>query len=558
MQLAAAVARAVVYLAGSSVTAGFAAAAAAQAHALRHAIEWIRALLEPGAASPPRLWLVTRGAVAATPGEAPAAPEQATLWGVGKCVALEHPEVWGGLVDLPFAPDAPAVATLVAQMLANDQEDLAAVRPEGRFVERIVPAPLTPPPAPFTPSGTTLITGGLGALGLRVARWLVQAGAKHLVLTSRRGASTPHAAEAVASLERLGVEVNVAEVDVADATAMAEVIAEIDMRMPPLNAVFHAAGIADHAPLASLQEDRLITVLRPKVDGTLVLDALTKDRPLAAFVCFSSIASAWGASGRASYAAANAFEDAWVEARAAAGARVFGVHWGPWASGGMASEGMLAELEQQGVRALRPESALEALGAVLAGPPGRVVIADVEWPRFRAIYEARAPRTLFAELPGAGRRAAPVSAPGLLDELKLASPRERTRRLEQWLQDSVAQVLGFPQPSAIEPTTGLLDLGMDSLTAVQLRDHIEAALGLTLSSTLAFNYPTVAALGGHLLATLGLDGEVAMSRRPDSLRDAPPRSREAVSSIPNLDLLTNWEAERLLGEILAEDEKTLT
>ncbi|WP_438004842.1 SDR family NAD(P)-dependent oxidoreductase [Sorangium sp. So ce321] len=474
---------------------------AALARGVESAPALLRAILQTERGHRPRLWLVTRGAVSVGAGDPVMAPAQAALWGLGRTLSLEHPEVWGGLVDLPSSPGEQDVPALLAQVLSPEAEDHVALRPSGRFVERLVRC--SGPPAgaqAWSTSGTALITGGLGALGRHVARWVAQRGARHLVLTSRKKVSGDDRAF-IASLESLGASVTVAQADVADAEAMAAVLADIDARLPPLCAVFHLAGVSDRTPLAALDRAGLRRVLSPKVHGTSVLDALTRDRPLDAFVCFSSIASVWGSARQASYAAANAFQDALVRARRAAGAPAVAVSFGPWRGGGMAT-GAIASLEERGVRAFGPEQAMAALSFCLTAGAAQVVVADVDWPRFCSVVESSGPRPLLSEMPHAAEPAPGAAEPALLDELAAAPPRERRRMLQRWIQASVAETLGFAEADEVSPTRGFFDLGMDSLMAVELCKRLGRGLGLPLSSSVMFNHPNVVAMTDFLLEEL--------------------------------------------------------
>ncbi|XXT16878.1 SDR family NAD(P)-dependent oxidoreductase [Sorangium sp. So ce429] len=503
--------------------------------ALERGVESALALLQAALTTPrqerPRAWFVTRGAVSVGSGDPVTAPAQAPLWGLCRTLSLEHPEVWGGIVDLPPAPDASAVPALLAQVLGADPEDHVALRPSGRFVQRLVRSASGAQAAakPWSTSGTALVTGGLGALGRRVARWLLQRGARHLVLASRRAASADDRAF-VASLEALGASVTVAQADAADAEAMAAVLADIDARLPPLSAVFHLAGVSDHTPLAGLDVARLRRVMAPKVQGTSVLDALTRGRPLDAFVCFSSIAAVWGAARQAAYAAANAFQDALVRARRAAGAAAVSVSFGPWRDGGMATD-VLAPLEARGVRALGPEAAIAALSRILGGTAEQVVVADVDWPRFRAVYESSGERPLLSDMPRAPEAATSAVERALLDELTAAPARERRRMLARWLQTEVARTLGFGEPDEVSPTRGFFELGVDSLMAVELCGSLKRAFGLPLSPSVTFNHPNVVAMTDFLLEELSLCEPGGAGATAD-VEPSPPAAAAEVDEAP--------------------------
>ena len=272
---------------------------------------------------------------------------------MGRSLALEHPQLWGGLVDLdPDAPQGEALA-LAGELLDPDGEDQSAFRGGRRHVARLVRGDRPDHRAqalPVRPEGTYLVTGGLGALGLRVARWLVEQGARRLVLVARRGlpgreawdglaqddpAHTP--VEAIRELERLGATVIAASADVGDPARMAALFDQVRGLLPPLRGVIHAAGVVTPLPLRDTALEALDAVLRPKVAGTWVLHRLTRELPLDFFVVFSSISSVWGSSELAAYAAANQFLDAFAHAARASGRPVLSINWGPWQGEGMAA-----------------------------------------------------------------------------------------------------------------------------------------------------------------------------------------------------------------------------
>ncbi|MEU2051230.1 SDR family NAD(P)-dependent oxidoreductase, partial [Streptomyces albidoflavus] len=281
----------------------------------------------PGA----RLWSLTRGAVAAAPDDLPPRPELAEVWGLGRVAALEHPERWGGCVDLPPDPATVDWERLCA-LLADGTEDQVALRAPGLLTRRLVPAPTSTGAGEPELRGTVLVTGGTGALGARVARWAAGHGAERLILTSRRGPEAPGAAALHAELAALGTTPLIVACDVADRDALAALLRE-----HPVDAVFHAAGTAPSAPLAELDPDGLAAAGRAKVQGARHLHDLLAHRPLDAFVLFSSISGVWGSGGLGAYATANSHLDALAELRRAQGLAATSVAWGPWGESGMAA-----------------------------------------------------------------------------------------------------------------------------------------------------------------------------------------------------------------------------
>ncbi|MDG4810796.1 SDR family NAD(P)-dependent oxidoreductase [Micromonospora sp. WMMD1120] len=445
------------------------------------------------------LWVVTRRAVRVVDGDAPPEPRAAAVWGLGRVFALEHPGLWGGLVDLPERPDRAALDRLLGILGGGaGDEDQIAVRETGGFARRLERATTAGVARPvWQPRGTVLITGGTGALGGHVARWLARAGAAHLLLASRRGEDAPGVAELRADLTALGARVTVAACDLADREAVAGLLASVPAD-EPLSAVVHTAGIVREAPLRDTDVADLHEVAAAKVAGAEHLDDLLADTPLDAFVLFSSVAGVWGSGGQAAYAAANAALDAVAERRRARGLTATSVAWGPWSGGGMADEASTERLRRRGVAALSPADALAALRRVLADDETTCAVADVDWDTFAATFAAARPRPLLADLvePATTSTTHPTPIPTA----------HRDRFLLDMVREHAAAVLGHDTTDAIEADRAFSDLGFDSLTAVELRRLVQERTGLPLPVTVVFDHPTPAALAAALAARL--DDEV--------------------------------------------------
>ena len=437
----------------------------------------------------PQLWLVTQGAM---PIDTIPAVAQAPLWGLGKVVALEHPEIWGGMVDLAPTPENQAAA-LLAEIRDSQGEDHLALRSGKRYVARLVPAERETRKVAFRSNGTYLITGGLGALGLKVAAWLVKQGVRHLVLTGRRGVSI-QAQETIGSMEQAGAKVIVAQADVCDSQNMARLFAEIETSMPKLQGVFHTAGVVGYQVMQDMERQTFESVLRPKVLGAWILHQLTQNMQLDFFVSFSSIASVWGSKGQAHYAAANGFLDVLAGYRQKLGLAGSSVNWGPWANGGMASDEAQQWLSRMGVNLLPPEQALTALGVLLQGT--QTVVADVDWTRFKGIYEARGKRSLLEKIQLPEKSESKPEKSDISQKLAAANESDRVSILTAYLQAEVAKVLGMESQPEIQ--RGFFDLGMDSLMAVELKERLEVSFGASLPATLVFESPNIQALAEYL------------------------------------------------------------
>ncbi|APU21369.1 type I polyketide synthase [Actinoalloteichus sp. GBA129-24] len=467
-----------------------------------------------------RLWCLTREAVSTGNADTLANPLQAQVWGLGRTVALERPERWGGLVDVPARLDGP-VADLLCAVLADVDgadgpgrghgEDQVAVRPSGAFGRRLTRAPLGDAPAPdWRPTGTVLVTGGAGAVGSHVCRWLARAGAPNLLLVGRRGRDTPGIAELEAELTGLGSPVTVAAVDVADRDVLRELLASVPAEHP-LTAVFHGAGALADGLVESLTAERLEQVLRPKVAAATALHELTADLGLEAFVLFSSATGVLGNGGQAGYAAANAFLDALAEVRRAAGLPATAVAWGSWGGGGLVTGEVDERLRRRGLPPMAPETAVAALAAALTRGEMQVMVAQVEWTDFAAAFTAARPSRLIADLPDTAVRTAAGSPAGhagdasegdLVARLKELPERKLDDALLGTVRAHAAAVLGLDGPDQIGGERAFSLAGFDSLTSVELRNRLRRVTGLRLPTTLLFDYPTPVAAARYLRAKL--------------------------------------------------------
>ncbi|CAM5266555.1 Narbonolide/10-deoxymethynolide synthase PikA3, module 5 [Streptomyces fumanus] len=485
------------------------------APALTATLALLQALTEvqPGG----RLWSVTSGAVAREEGEPVPQPQQAQIWGLGRSAALELPGLWGGLVDLAGTDATPAADLLdqLAAVLAHPAEDQVTIRPDGLHVRRLTHAPAADGDTAWQPTGTVLITGGTGGLGAHVARWAAAAGAARLVLAGRRGPQAPGAADLAAELTAAGTDVLIETCDTADRAAVENLIARIDADGPPLSAVVHAAGITQSARSPTPSPPTPTRSARARPGARPHLDAVLGDRPLDAFVLFSSIAAAWGSGAQAVYAAANAHLDALAQSRRARGLAATSVAWGPWAGDGMAESAEADQLHP--ARTARHGPAHRAHRPGPRGGPGR----HRRDRRGRGLGHLRPPLHRPAPQPparhpprgrrGPRRRPRPTNPPPLRpspDGWAAASGAEREALLLELVRGEVAAVLGHASAEQVRPDQAFSDLGFDSLTAVELRDRLSRAAGVDLPATVVFDSPTRPELAARLRTDLTGDTSV--------------------------------------------------
>ena len=440
---------------------------------------------------PLRLWLVTRGAQGNEDGWPVLEVEQSPLWGLGRTFAVEYPDLWGGLIDLPCESQETLAALLLQELKAADGEDQIMLRAGKRLVPRLVrgaAANLASQPVALAPDATYWIVGGLGGIGLKTAAAFVHAGARHLVLTGRQAAET-QAPEDLTELRR-HAEVVVLASDVTQDTAVEAVLGYIQQHLPPLKGVIHAAAVFEDAILANTTWEQFRRVLRPKVTGAWLLHRSTQELALDFFVMFSSVLSLWGAVGQAAYTAANSFLDALASYRRAAGLPATVVNWGPWAEVGLTERlGRTGTMlwQQRGTTPLAPEVLFEVLLHSLPRGPMQITVCETHWPTFLSQFQEVPP--LYRELAPAGERFSVPSTSG-----------DECTRVLDLMHRYARQVLGLE--GGLDVSQPLNELGLDSLLAVNLANQLRQALNVTVPPALLLKGPSLIELRAALFPEL--------------------------------------------------------
>ena len=428
-----------------------------------------------------KLWLVTQGAVSVDRTEDSLSIAQVPLWGLGKVIAQEHPDLWGGFID---NPDVDNLLTEIGAGSDEEhrKEDQIAYRGGQRHVARLVKhEPASPDAAPsLNADSTYLITGGLGALGLEVARWMVGKGARHLVLMGRRGPSEEVQA-VLRELEAAGARVLVVSADVSDYGRMADLFEELDERMPPLKGVIHAAGLLDDGMLARQDMTRFRRVMAPKIAGSWNLHTLTRGKGLDFFVCFSSIASLLGNAGQGNYAAANAFMDALVYHRRAMALPGLSINWGAWAE-----IGLVAEMDRQqqnrlaaiGIGAIDPARGIPVLAQLMEQTEStQVGVFPMNWPKF--LKQFPIVPAFLSELAQGQDLLPAAESIQIKHRLAQAPEAEYEGILIEFLQSRIANVLGA-NPSQLDIRQHFSTMGLDSLMVVKMKNRIRSELDVDL------------------------------------------------------------------------------
>lgn len=418
---------------------------------------------------------------------------------IGKVVLTDHDRLVGSHLETPL------------ESLANQDE--AALR--------------------FKSSASYLLTGGRGGLGLLLARWMVEHGARHLVLVGRSKPS--HEAQAVIrDLEKTGVQVYAPELDVSSFIALADLFKQIETSMPPLRGVIHAAGVLDDGVLTQLTWNRFESIFRPKVYGAWNLHQLSRDMDLDFFFMFSSIASVLGSPGQANHAAANAFMDSLAHYRRAMSLPATAINWGAWGRiGAAAKEEVLKRLRAQGIDTISPEQGLEVFKRLLteamessSGGIGQIAFLHVDWSKYLRQFAIRQPPSLLAHIAVAGKKndathQSTYQEPDIRDLLENTGPAGKRDLMNGYIAELISKGLGMAHDQRIDPRRPLNEYGLDSLMAVDLRNRISTGLRLKepLPVTMFFDYPTLEALSGFIakevldLPDVGIGKETKIDER---------------------------------------------
>ena len=522
-----------------------------------------------------KVWIVTRHAQPMALSNAPASLGQAPAWGLGRGLAIDELERWGGLIDIDDSDPDTIAAGVVREICDSDGEDQIALRGGRRYVARLVPAGELPSgTAKFRKDATYLITGGLGGLGRKLAGWMAQRGAGHLVLIGRSGvpersewdrlaANDPSRAtvNAIRVAERFGAEVRVERVDVGNPESVSTLLQQIDLSGRPLAGIIHCATAIDFCPITAIDSAAWQNMFRAKVRGAWILHELTQTLPLDFFILFSSAACQLGAKDLAHYAAANQFLDGLASYRHSLNLPATSVAWGEWDETRSLTTEQREFFERSGLVPMDSNVAFQAMFELAMAGVEQRMVADIDASLLKPAFELCGRRP-FLDYVGAESTtnrgfAEPVVTPasparegsGLSSECRpvlelvgdrLPLPREsakpvvttsppaagspvisvvdmapedRRDLVTARVMKEVAQVLGIDIPESIDPERGLFDMGMDSLMSVQLRKRLETGFGRTLPKMLTFTYPTPAAITRYLLGDSAGQEKAPLTRK---------------------------------------------
>jgi myxalamid-type polyketide synthase MxaE and MxaD len=512
------------------------------------------------------IWVATRGVQSVLVNGPTTSVTQSAVWGLGRVAAREKPELWGGLVDLDFVADPECEAALLMRLVGGDRsENQIVLRGGDRFVARLVTSSTGDPgPPKFRSDHSYLIVGGMGAVGVQVARWLVDQGVRHLTLTGRNGlppAGDSSAATVVRELEEAGAEVRVIAADSSDRAQMAKVFATFDGDSPSLAGVIHTAAVIEFESIEDIDLDGFLDAVRAKVAGSWILHEETAKLELDFLVFFSSMAAVGGFPQLGHYAAGNCFMDALAHHRQELGLPGLSVNWGLWSDAKSTSDENRQLFERIGLRPMSSERALRILQRVLAGNSAQKASAWIDWDAFRSIYESRGARHFLSRL--AARTGSSSSKPtastqattsALRSRLHTAEPADALRNLQDTITEVAATILGVPLTDIADRADGFFQMGMDSIMTVELRRRLETLLQINLMTTLAFEYPTVERLANYLAGeVLGLDlqrpGDLMVESKAEQVHGAG----DDLESYSDAELAA--ELDRELAELASTDRR---
>ncbi|MDH6063740.1 type I polyketide synthase [Umezakia ovalisporum] len=476
--------------------------------------------------TPPSLLIVTCDAQAVVEQDRVNGFAQSSLWGLAKVIMLEHPELSCVYMDVEAGYLQQDVAnTIFTQLkrghLSKDgQESQLAWRNGQAYIARLSQyKPKSEQLVEIRRDRSYLITGGRGGLGLQVARWLVEKGAKHLVLLGRSQPSS-EVRLVLDELESAGAQIIVAQADISDEKVLAQTLTNLTV---PLCGVIHAAGVLDDASLLQQTPAKLKKVLLPKAQGAWILHKLTLEQPIDFFVLFSSASSLLGAPGQANYSAANAFLDGLAAYRRGRGLPCLSICWGAWDQVGMAAQqGLLNKLPQRGEEAIPLQKGLDLFGELLNEPAAQIGVIPIQWTRFLDYQKDNLP--FYEKFSKSSQKAqtydsmAVSHTEDIQRKLKQAAVQDRPKLLEVHLRSQIAQLLGknvAELPS--EEGVGFVTLGLDSLTSIELRNSLQRTLDCSLPVTFAFDYPTIEIAVKYLTQVVLAPMESAASQQTDSL-----------------------------------------
>ncbi len=491
-----------------------------------------------------KLWIVTQNAQHVGQ-QAECSLSQSTLWGLAKVIALEHAELWGGIIDVDCETLENMPEIIVQETMHGAAEDQVALRQNERYVARLMHEKLRTSGKPgeippfVVPGGTYLITGGIGGLGVLIAKWMAENGAGRIVLTGRHNPN-PEAQKLLNFLNQETEKVVVLKGDVASEEDVHRLLDTIQRSMPPLRGIVHAAGTLADGLIKDQNWETFATVFKPKVTGAWNLHKLTQQSPLDFFILFSSAAALTGNQGQSNYAAANAFMDALAWYRRAKGLPATSINWGPWDKVGMAVSQETIEdfLHKQGYKRLLPEDMLALIQHIAGAQYAQLGVMDCDWDVYLDFIASFRSTTYFEKL--ATYQQPEMKVATIISQIMDGSQEQRKKLLTEFVNHTALVIMGRESTQQLDLCLSLMEQGFDSLMAVEFRNILGKQLDLALPVTTLFNYPTIDEIVAYIT------GEIFKGQEPV----VPQVQEETADEYAYLDNLDQQELEALIKEDL--------
>ncbi|WP_212004529.1 type I polyketide synthase [Chitinophaga sp. HK235] len=496
-------------------------------------IPFLQAVKESALVMP--LWLLTRHAQPVPDAGKDLKLSAAALWGFGKTLFLEHPEWRGGMIDISSPED---VSVLLHKILQPGREHCITLRKGQQYVTQLQPMPeVAAATISLRNDGAYIITGGFGGLGLACASWLAGKGVKHLILLGRRvlppaeswasiTAEHPeyHVIRQLSGLQQEGIHVATHSMDVRDSRALAHIFEQLDEQQIPVRGVLHAAGVNWFSKVMDLDSNKLAGTLQIKTEVSWQLHQLTKERDLDCFLLFSSVSALWGSVDLSHYTSANYYMDMLSMYRKGLGLPATCIDWGPWAEAGMSAGAYeMQVLEQLGFRLLAPAKALSCMETAIARHDPLLLIADINWEKFRLFTEFSLQPSLFGQVVKSNTAATPAAAN--LDHILSSTPAAARAQIEEVVRLELRMVMLIESMDTIDARQRFNFLGMDSLMAISFVARLEQYFHCRLSATLAYNYPTIEAVTDYIFSLVYENRDTiqpVITQLPEPLPDAVP------------------------------------
>jgi myxalamid-type polyketide synthase MxaE and MxaD len=559
-------------------------------HALqiaRNIVDTVHAATRTSQSAPPKLWLITTGThqidtpqINGQSDRASIPAAQGPAWGLGRVIAREHPELACTNVDLPAKPDHADLPALVSLLRSDSKitDELLAIRLGKTYAAHFTrrAASHRPRPLAFSPDATYLLTGGTGGIGLELTRWLINSGAKHIAILSRRSpfaAAEQQLAALRAQSAQGGPEIRWFAADLSGESQLHKALAQISREMPPLRGIFHLAATTDGALISDLtnsptndpNNDRLARVMQPKSHGAWLLHRATENLPLDFFVLFSSVAAALSQPGQASYAAANSYMDSLARHRRARGLPALSIQWGPWTGVGLAlEEGAIRSVrayQEQGIDTLPVATALEVLSNLMQSGGTNCLVLPVDWKKFADSYSGETLPSLFRELASPtkndatahGDSAAAASANPRQSITKIPAGLARRAALEKHLQQTLAAILKTTAQK-IDPLKPMGSLGVDSLTALRFVRRLAVTTDVKLPATAVFNFPTIRLLTAELARRMEISLDASAAAPAEKSNGHSPAASPAPASVTVPENITDLSEEDAIRSLLQDSK----